>query len=224
MKDYLIKLLATLDREMPKDRLQRKLEEREEYKKMCLMWGAVFFAIGLSFLSIVFFYLKMKEIKPPAVFFVQRSGDTGIAIPFKPHRLPNYSSAAIEAWAGDVVKQVYTFDFMNMEAQVGAAEKYFTEEGWDAFVTTWNASSLKDQIRKYKVSPNVVPLQNPVIISEGGAKGSYAWKVIVPVLLSFVGDAKVMPQKRLITLVIVQVPTTENPKGLGVTQFIDSQL
>ncbi len=207
-----------LEHPLPEDDIQRSLEKEpllQEYRKK-MLW--ILFSLLASFVSIGYYYVKMKDFQPPKVHIVN---DELKVVSTTAMRLPSQSTQTVQLWAREAVQKVYTFDFLNYETQLGGARAYFTNEGWDAYKGYFLESSLLKTVKENKLSVAVTPIAKPII--EGRirtkADGEFAWKVIVPVVVTFSGDTPQKAEYKNVKVLILRTPTTENPKGLGVQQM-----
>lgn len=224
------KIERALDKPAPDDDVQRKLESAEpmaDYRKKVAL-SAV--GIGLALASLAGFYVFAKNMPPPQLKLasVAPAGSASGAAgqwrvdSLSPMMLPNQSHSTIQGWSREVVQKVYTFDFLHFNEQIGGARDYFTPDGWEVFAKVFKNSELLKTVQTNKLSVTVTPTAEPLI--NGSAKDSggreYAWKAIVPVIVSFSGDTPTQSQEMNMHITIVRVPTTENPRGLGVVQLM----
>lgn len=206
-----------MDRKPEDDEIQRQLDATpfmEEYRKKI---GMIAFSFLTAFFALGIFYMSAKMVKPANVQLVPADGRAVIA---RTMPLPNQTRQAVKDWAREAVQKSYTFDFRSIDKGLASAENYFTPDAWVAFNEAIKKSSLVSDVKKNRFSVTLVLKEEPII--DGGAiSGSQevAWKVLVPVTMSFSGDAPTVSKDMLIKLTIVRVPTTENPKGMGVLQM-----
>lgn len=207
-----------MDKAPPQDDVQAKMEAipfLDEYRSKV---GWIGTGLCLALLSLLIFYVSARNIEPPGVFILLAPGQGGQA---QPMRLPNQSLATIQGWSREVVQKTYTFDFLNYRQQLGGARKYFTPEGWQAFEKAFLASELVKSVEKNKLSVSVTPTADPVVQPPIKLKGSeFAWRVAVPVVVSFSGDTPTQSQQMVMQVLVIRVPTIDNPKGLGVQQLL----
>lgn len=207
-----------MDHEPPNDDVQRQLEKLPDIAKIKSKIGLSFLGVMLAGIALAILFVSSKDIKPPKVFLTFPSGESRQVAPLV---WPVQSGASIESWALDTVKKVYTFDFLHAEEQLAEARPFFTAEGWDSFTAAMESSDLMATVEKNLLTVAVTPLKPPIIESTaGGGGGEFAWRVIVPVMVSFTGDTPTQSKYMLMRVLVVRVPTTENPRGLGVQQLV----
>lgn len=211
-----------MDREPERDDVQLAMDAVPFMKEYRSRIGLIGLSLVLAFLSLMVFYVLAKQIRPPELMFIQANGQISPALGMD---LPNQSREAVKDWAREAVQKSYTFDFLSADRELAAAEPYFTSDAWLLFKSSMGASPLVQQVKKDKLSVSVVA-QNAPIIDDAATdrSGEFAWKLIVPVTMSFSGDAATKTQDMVIRITIIRVPTTENPKGLGVLQMVNGPM
>ena len=207
-----------LDREPPQDETQQQLDAEpfmREYRKKI---GLTVLSIALAFAGMSGLYLAAQRIQPPPLVLLDAKGQ---AIELEAMTLPNQSREAVKDWAREAIQKTYTFDFSSTNQDFHGARQYFTSDAWEVFKKTFVTSKLVADVNKNKLTVSVVLHDDPIIegVMQSKKEGEVAWKVLAPVTMSFSGDAPTETKTMLVRVTIVRVPTTENPKGLGVLQM-----
>lgn len=211
-----------LDREPEMDDTQVALDATPFMKQYRQRIGLIALSIALAFASLVVFYITAKRIKPPALLFIQTDGNLSA---IQAEILPNQSREAVKDWAREAVSKAYTLDFLNADQALASAEPYFTSDAWPIFRRTMMASPLRKEVLNNKLNVSIVSRISPIIDSTArDSVGDFAWKVLIPATLSYAGDAPTKLENILVRVTVVRVPTTENPKGLGVLQMTTGPL
>jgi len=211
-----------LDRPPEDDHIQLRLEATPflvEYKKKMGLIAVSFF---LAFICIGIFYVSTKNIVPPNLIFLYEDGRyTAISS----MRLPNQSHEAIKDWARETVQKTYNFNFSNFDANLATAKPYFTDDAWDVYTQAFLKSDLVKAVKRDKMTVSVVVKEDPIIETTASGKGGeFAWKLILPVTLSFSGDVPTESKDLVMRVTVVRVPTVDNPKGLGVVQMSSASM
>lgn len=132
---------------------------------------------------------------------------------------PNMGRDAVMNWAAQAVSQIMTFGFNDIDEKFAISRLNFTEDGWNSFSKAVINSRLIEAMTKSQQILATVPYDTPVLKKEGMVEGSYTWEVDVPVLVTFrAGGVKSM-RKKVVNVVIKQVPTRESPSGMGINQW-----
>ena len=152
----------------------------------------------------------------PAYHAMQASGEK---MRLEPYKEPNLLPETILRWASKAAITVYTFDFVNYKKELAAARPYFTEAGWADFVTSLN--DVVNRVAKNQLFVNGVVDGTPVISNEGPMPGKgYVWRIQIPFLVTYQAAQALNKQHFIVVITIVRVPTTVNPQGIGIDQFV----
>ena len=60
----------------------------------------------------------------------------------------------------------------------------------------------------------------PVILDQGVINGRYAWKVQMPLLVTYQSSTEQIQQSLIITMVVSRVPTVDMPRGIAIVSFV----
>lgn len=181
--------------------------------------------IGFSFLIIVLLaetgvLLYQTTHRPLPVFSAkQANGKTMSLVPFEePNQLPD----TIIRFASKAATIAYTFDFVNYQTQISLARPYFTAAGWNDFQNS--ISDLVSTIVKNQLFVSGVVVGTPVVSNQGPLPNAdYAWRVQIPFLVTYQSANVTVRRNYLVAVSIVKVPTSENPQGIGIDQFVTVQ-
>jgi intracellular multiplication protein IcmL len=144
------------------------------------------------------------------------AGQTMVLTPFtEPNLLPD----TLLRWAGKAAVAAFTFDFVNYNDEFGAARSYFTDAGWSDFKIAV-APTLSTVIKNQLFVTGVVS-GTPVIANQGALPGKgYVWRIQIPFLVTYQSANTTSTSSYVVILSIVRVPTTTNPQGIGIDQFV----
>jgi intracellular multiplication protein IcmL len=132
---------------------------------------------------------------------------------------PNLLAATLIRWASKAAVAAYTFDFVNYQKQIALARPYFTPTGWEDYQAS--ISSLIATITQNQLFVNGVVSGTPVISNQGELPGrGYTWRVQIPFLVTYQSAEITSKASYMVMITIVRVPTTENPTGIGIDQFV----
>lgn len=137
-------------------------------------------------------------------------------------RKPVITTAALLDWAREAAVMCYNYDFFNAKAQIAKnISLYFTHEGGNMFRKAI-ASELKT-VEAKSIIVTAVARGMPILLQQGYLLGRWIWKVQVPLDVSYQSASEVKGQNILVTMMIVNVPTTDNPKAIEITQFFSGR-
>jgi len=168
----------------------------------------------LIMVLVLLYQIKHRPIPP----FVAVSPD-GQKMTLKAFDTPNLLSSTLIRWASKAAVTAYTFDFYNYPKQLEMVQPYFTEAGWTSY--RQSIQGLIDTITANKLFVNGV-VSAPPVISNQGSLGDYdrVWRIQIPFLVTYQSSETTTNSTYMVTLMIVRVPTTENPAAIAIDQFI----
>lgn len=133
---------------------------------------------------------------------------------------PIQSINEVLSWTSDSITKAYTFSFANYRQELQTVRPSFTSTGWQGFERALEESgNLKAVIDNMFVT-TAVPRGAPVIVSEGLIDGRYAWRVEVPIVVTYQSANTRTTQDLLVTAIVVRRTELEHPRGLGIAQLI----
>lgn len=158
-------------------------------------------------------------MKPAEVTYFATNGE-GKLLELLPLKQPVQSVNEVLSWSTKAITDAYTFDFVNYRAQLQESRDLFTAEGWKGFQNALNDSGNLRSVVENKFVTTVVPRGAPVVVAEGYRNGSYAWKIEVPIMVTYQSSERRTNQSLLVEAVIVRRSELEHPRGIGIAQII----
>ena len=132
---------------------------------------------------------------------------------------PNLLPETILRFASKAATTAYTFDFVNYNEQISLARPYFTDTGWSDFKAS--ISRLIQTIVANQLFVAGVVSGPPVISNQGPLPDiDYAWRVQIPFLVTYQSANTTTRRQFYVVITIIRVPTSVNPQGIGVSQFV----
>lgn len=196
-------------RYMPRDNIfYRQHAHHVVYGVMALI-GLLIIAMGV---------VLYQVIKRPLPVF-KAATLTGPSMQLTPFLAPNLLPDTILRWASEAATLAYTFDFDHYKDQIALARPYFTQDGWNAYLAS--ANDLIASITQNQLIVNGVVAGTPVISNQGPLpdKG-YTWRMEIPFLVTYTSGSTSTQRAFYVVITAVQIPTTENPQGIGIDQFV----
>lgn len=187
--------------------------QSNQYSNMLigLIVVTLFAAIAMG----VIFYQAMHR-PLPAFSAIQTNGSKMELTAFE---APNLLPDTILQWCSKAATVAYTFDFVNYKDQINAARPYFTDAGWQDYIRS--VSGLINTIVKRQLFVNGVVSGTPVIANEGPIpERGYVWRVQIPFLVSYQTSEAATKKNFMVVITLVRVPTSINPQGIGIDQFV----
>lgn len=189
---------------------------RDNYRKVV---GVLLFAILIIFmLSGALIYVVTH---PPAPTYFATDAQ-GKIIKLKALDEPNLSTAALLQWSNLAAVAAFTYNFVNYRQELQAASEFFTPSGWEAFIQALNESNNLKAVIAKKLVVSAVATGAPVVLQEGVLDGRYAWRVQMPLLVTYQSASQVTQQNVVVTMLITRVSTLNSARGIGIAQFVVS--
>lgn len=133
---------------------------------------------------------------------------------------PIQSLEEILNWVTNSITQTYTFSFANYRQELQAAQSNFTPAGWSGFERALEESRILSSVLENRYVTTAVPTGAPVVVAQGLVNGRYAWRVQLPIIVTYQSASRRTSQSLTITATVVRRLETEHPKGLGIAQII----
>ena len=158
---------------------------------------------------------------PPAPKYFATSIN-GRITPLTPLNEPNQSDPAILQWANQAAIAAFTYNFVNYRAELQSASGYFTADGWQQFLTALQDSNNLDAVKAKKLVVSAVASSAPVFLQKGILNGRYAWRIQMPILVTYQSASEFSQQNLTVTMLVVRVDPLNSPRGIGIAQFISA--
>lgn len=155
--------------------------------------------------------------RPSPKYFATTS--SGKLIPMQPLNFPFVTTQNLLQWASKASSAAFTFNFVNYREQLQSSEQYFTAEGWKQFITQLNSSGNLSAIKDRKLIASAIPAGAPVILNQGELAGRYAWRVQIPMIVTYQGANNKSNNAMMVTMTVTRVPTLDNSSGVGISQI-----
>jgi intracellular multiplication protein IcmL len=133
---------------------------------------------------------------------------------------PNQSDSAVLQWANQAAIAAFSYNFVNYRSELQAASGFFTEEGWSQFLSALQDSNNLDAVKAKKLVVSAVATRAPIILQKGILNGNYAWRVQMPILVTYQSASEFSQQNNVVTMLITRVSTLNTPRGIGIAQFV----
>lgn len=214
-----------------------ELGTRVLYASVCLTWNvtAILNAMPHKLAAFIAFILLGSQVGLLSLIFIEyhfRSAEQYYASPpsndnFKISALdrPTVSSKAMASWATLAATATYTLDFVNAEEDLEKLRDYFTTTGYDYYKAALEQTQFVQNIVNKKLVVSAVSVAPAMIIQEGeDLNGKYTWQVVVPILVSYLSASSNVKEFRVVSLTIIQVPTRDAPKGIGISRYVTNTI
>ena len=144
----------------------------------------------------------------------------GRITPLFPLDEPNQSDSAVLQWANQAAIAAFSYNFVNYRRELQAASGFFTGNGWRQFLEALRASNNLDAVTAKKLVVSAVATRAPIILRKGHLNGRYVWRIQMPILVTYQSASQFSQQNNVVTMLVTRVSTLNNPRGIGIDQFI----
>ena len=158
---------------------------------------------------------------PPAPKYFATSVD-GRIIPLIGLNEPNMPTSALLLWANQAATAAFTYDFVNYRQALQSASEYFTPDGWRDFLNALTSSNNLNAVIVKKLVVSSTATGAPVVLQQGLLNGVYAWRVQMPMVITYQSASQVAQQNAIVTMLVTRISTLNSAKGVGIAQFVVS--
>ena|SRR3990167_8953272 len=187
---------------------------RDGYRRACIALLLVFLLNCVIAGTILY-----KWVYPPQPAYFATTAD-GRMIMLHPLSDPSVPDNFVVQWATAAVQQTFSLDYVHWRQQLQEASNNFTPGGWKDFLTSLQSSNdLKTLIQLNMVS-NITVTGSPQILEKAVVGGHYAWKIDMPVLLTFYGKEHTLDMPMDVILIVVRMPVQDYPQRIAINNFL----
>lgn len=206
---------------MPEDALElvrlRNNFYRDNYRRLVGIL-LLMIIVNLGLIGTVVYLLTSR----PAPQYFATSAD-GRITPLYPLSAPVVTPTELLQWANEAAVAAYTYNFVNYRKELQNTSGYFTPEGWNQFQQELRRSRNLETVIAKKLVVTAAATGAPVITDQGLLNGRYAWKIRIPLLVTYESASERIQQPIMVNMVITRVSTLDMPKGIAIAQFYASE-
>lgn len=123
-------------------------------------------------------------------------------------------------WTTQVVTKAHSLSFANYAQQLADIRPSFTDAGWRGYEQAMQRVDFIGRLATGQYVTTAVPRSAPVVVAQGLVDGVYAWRLQIPILVTFESASSRTSQSIDVEVTVVRRPETENPRGLGIAQIV----
>lgn len=187
---------------------------RDSYRRVLLVF-LVSLIINAIFIGLIYYMIANQP--GPKYFATTTDGQVISLVPLDE---PNIKTEALLQWTVEAATAAYSYNFANYRKALQDASAYFTPNGWDDYLKVLNESNNLAAVQAKKLVVQATPTGAPQILQEGIISGVYAWKVQMPMTVNYQSANEQIQQYLVVTMLIVRVPILNDPRGIGIAQFV----
>ena len=194
--------------------LARDALSRERYVLNLRVTMFIAVALVVSVLCNVYLGIRPIEYK----YFV--TDPSGRITEIQAINRPIQSQELVLNWATQSITKAYSMNFANYAQQLKDIEPSFNDAGWRGYQEALKTSGYLDKMLANQYATSAVPRSAPVVVAQGDLGGVWAWRLQIPIIVSYKSASVSQTQDITVDVVVVRRPETENPSGLAIAQII----
>lgn len=187
---------------------------RDAYRRSLI---ALFFALLINILLLVVFVYLTLNPTPPEYFAMTPDGHM---INVRPLTDPSVTDDFVLQWSANAVRRAYSLDFLHWQEELQQESNYFTPSGWNYFLQQVKSSNNLNTLQQYNMVSTAQITGSPQIGEKAVVSGHYAWKVTMPILISFTNGLRTIRQPAEVTLLVVRMPVQDYPDRIAINNMI----
>ena len=194
--------------------MERNVFYRDAYRRVIFILVSIFVLNCVLAVGIVYKYLN-----PPAPQYFATTPEGRI---IKIHALtdPAVTNEFVLQKSAAWVRQLFSFDYIHYQKQLQDASDNFTANGWNDFFASLKKSNLLTLIANQKMVASATLTAAPQIIQQSVVSGHYAWKVEMPLLVTYTNGTNTQHQMYNLTLIVMRMPVKDYPQRIAINNFI----
>ncbi|GJD89410.1 hypothetical protein BHAOGJBA_2937 [Methylobacterium hispanicum] len=194
--------------------LSRSAYSRERF---IFLLRTLYCALGLiALLTVANVYLAVRPVETKVIAKDPMGGVRELVTLEKPLNSQN----EMLTWATSALTGAFTLSFSNYPQQLQDIRFNFTEPGWKGFQEALRGRGVLDAIINSKFVSTAVPTAAPVVVQQGLIGGKYAWRIEIPMLVTYESASGRASQSFLVEATIIRRPETENLQSLGIQSIV----
>ncbi len=154
------------------------------------------------------------------VYITVAATPDGRLVPLTPLDEPIMSDAALRNWTVAAVTEAFTLGHHDWRLRLAAVRESFTDAGYESFLEGLNESLFLDRLRDNLQVASAVAQGAPVVTDTRFFQGRLGWAIEFPLLVTFSAGARSVSQDLIARVLVMRVPLSERPAGIGIEQLI----
>jgi len=198
--------------------MMRNMFYRDSYRNALLILAMMILVNVL--LAFCVFY---KAATPPSPMYFATTAD-GRLLNIKPLSDPAVSDSFVVQWTANKVRAAFNQDYIHWRSQLQEVQDAFTPGGWKHFLGSMQSSNNLKTLVDLKMVSNAEITGAPQILEKAIISGHFAWKIKIPVLVTFASEKKTIPMPMNVTVIVLRMPVTEFPQMIAINNFLPEVL
>ena len=194
--------------------LLRNTFYRDHYKR-ALFAFLILLAVNIGLGGLIFY----RSMNPPAPQYFATTAD-GTIINWHPLSDPVVTNDFVLQWSANAVRKAFSLDYEHWREQLQQASGSFTTAGWRYFLQSLKQSNNLKTLTKLKMVSNASITGAPRILEQEVIDGVYAWKIQLPILVTYTNAQQTIPMPMNVTLIVMRAPVKQFPDRIAINNFL----
>lgn len=187
---------------------------RDNYRKAVL---ALLLLIGINCLLAGSIFYQWTH--PPQPQYFATTAD-GRMITWHPLTDPVVPDSYVLQWSANSIRKAFSLDFIHYRQQLQDASNSFTPSGWQYFLQALQKSDNLQTLINLKMVSNATITGAPQIVQKEIVDGRFAWKIQLPILVTYTNGKRSIPTPLIVTLIVVRMPVQQDPDRIAINNFL----
>jgi len=194
--------------------LLRNAFYRDHYRRALM---ALLLLVVLNVLLVCGIVYKISNPQPPQYFATTAEGRM---INVHPLNDPVVTDSYVLQWTANAVRHSFSQDYLHWRAQLQQASSSFTPSGWHYFLDSMQKSNNLKTLISLKMVSNAEITGAPRIQEKEVVGGHYAWKINMPVVVTYSNAQRTITVPMDVTLIVLRMPVKDYPQRIAINNFL----
>lgn len=158
-------------------------------------------------------------MRQPATHYFA-TDETGRIVALQPLDQPHVNASIVLDFAERTTKAAYSYSFATYRDDIGRLRDRFSQRAFQALIGAITDSRNLEAVKSKKLVVTAATDGAPVITAEGVIEGRYAWRIEVPLTVTYQSSSERVNQSIVAKLLVRRAPRVDRPEALEVDQFV----
>lgn len=135
-------------------------------------------------------------------------------------RDPVVTDSYVVQWTVNQVRAAFSQDYIHWRQQLQDVSSSFTPYGWRTFLQAMKSSNNLKTLVNLDMVSNAKITGAPRIIEKEVVGGHYAWKIKMPILVTYRNSSRSIPMSMNVTLIVLRMPVKDYPQRIAINNFL----
>lgn len=187
---------------------------RDNYRRSVFILLFVFI-INCILAGTLFYYWTHPE--EPKYFATTADGRIILLHPLSD---PVLSDDTVLQWSSNAVRKAFNLDYVHWRDQLQEASNNFTSDGWKWFLNSLKSTNNLQTLTDLQMVSNAEITGAPQIQQKAIIDGHHAWKVKMPVLVTYTSPGHTINMPMEVTLIVIRMPVQDYAQQIAINNFL----